>query len=76
MKAYKFEIIAFDPNGDCDFGSMTYELVNQEYFSARIFSAQSTEIGEWDDDHPLNKYSKSKHYIENAVWEPEEIGST
>jgi hypothetical protein len=75
MKAYKFEIIAFDPNGDCGFGSMTYELVNQEYFCARIVSAQSTEIGEWDDDHPLNNYSESKQYIENAVWEPEEIAN-
>jgi hypothetical protein len=76
MKAYKFEIIAFDPNGDCGFGGMAYGLVDQEYFCARIISAQSTEIEEWDDDHPLNNYSESKQYIENAVWEPEGIGAT
>jgi len=76
MKAYKIEIIAFDPYGDCDFGGMAYVIENQEYFCAEIISAQSTEIGEWDDDHPLNKDSESKQYIENAVWEPEEIGDT
>jgi hypothetical protein len=76
MKAYKFEIIAFDPNGDCGFGGMTYVLEDQEYFCASVVSVQSTEIGEWDDDHPLNNYSESKQYIENAVWEPEEISAT
>ena len=76
MKAYKIEIIAFDPNGDCDFGGMAYGIENQEYFCVEIISAQSTEIGEWDDDHPLNKDSESEQYIKNAVWEPKEIGDT
>ena len=73
MQAYKVEIVCFAPNGGCAFGCMVYELKNQKYFSSKIISAQSTEIGEWDDDHPLNQYSTSKQYIENAVWEPEEI---
>lgn len=73
MKAYKFELICFDPNGDCDFYGMVDGLVNQKYFATRIISTQSTEIGEWDDDHPLNKHSTSKQYIENANWQPEEF---
>jgi hypothetical protein len=50
MKAYKLEIVCFDPNGDCDFGSMLYEIKNIKYFCKQIISAESTECGEWDDD--------------------------
>jgi len=73
MKAYKFEIVCFDPNDDCDFECMTYELKNQKYFCANIVSAQSTEIGEWDDDHPLNKHSTYAEYVKTANWTPEPI---
>jgi hypothetical protein len=31
MKAYKFEVVCFDPNGDCDFDSMLYEIKNIKY---------------------------------------------
>jgi hypothetical protein len=73
MKAYKFEIVGFDPNGDYDLGDMIYELEDQEYGTYSIISVQSTEIGEWDDDHPLNNGNKQKNFVENAVWEPETI---
>ena len=73
MKAYKFEIIGFDPNGDCDLGSMIYELKTQKYFCSSIISVQSTEIDEWDDNHPLNNRNTKKNFIESAVWEPETI---
>lgn len=73
MKAYKFEIVGFDPNGDCDLDGMIYGLKNQKYFCSSIISVQSTEIGEWDDDHPLNNRRKEKDFVENAVWEPELI---
>jgi hypothetical protein len=73
MKAYKFEIICFDPNGDCDYGSMFYELKNQKYFCAQIISAQSTEIGVWEDDHPLNRHSTSEEFIRSADWVKEEL---
>jgi hypothetical protein len=68
MKAYKFELICFDPNGDCDLDDMKYELRNQKYFCSKIHSIQSVEIGEWDDDHPLNNRDKSKYFIQNAEW--------
>lgn len=71
MKVYKFEIVCFDPNGDCDLGGMEYELKNQKYFCTQIHSIQSTEIGEWDDDLPINKYSESKSFIQNAEWADE-----
>ena len=71
MKAYKFEVVCFDPNGDCDFDGMLYEMENQRYFCTQIVSAQSTECGEWDDDHPLNKHSTSAEYIKTANWTTE-----
>jgi hypothetical protein len=73
MKAYKLEIVCFDPNGDCDFDSMLYEIKNIKYFCKQIISAESTECGEWDDDHPLNKHSTSAEYIKTANWTPKPI---
>lgn len=73
MKAYKFEVVCFDPNDDCDFGGMLYEMENQKYFLTKIVSVQSTECGEWDDDHPLNNRSTSVEYIKTANWTTEPI---
>jgi len=73
MKAYKFEVVCFDLNGDCDVNSMFFHLQNQRYFSSQVVSVQSTEIGEWDDDHPLNQHSESKQYIQNCIWDSEEV---
>lgn len=69
MKAYKFEVICFDPNGDCDLMGIEQGLQNQKYFCTQIRSVQFTEIGEWRDDHPLNKFSESETFIQNAEWE-------
>jgi hypothetical protein len=73
MKVYKIELICFDPNGDCDFGSMLYELKNLKYFCSKIISAQSHEIGEWSDDQPVNIHLEVKNYVKNATWEHEDI---
>ena len=73
MKAYKFEVVCFDPNGDCNFCKMLYEMNNNRYFSTQIVSVQSTECGEWDDDHPLNKHFAGIEYIKTANWTPEPI---
>lgn len=73
MKAYKFEVVCFDPNGDCDFGVFLYEMENHRYFSTYIISAESTECGEWDDDHPLNRHDGFADFIETANWTPEPI---
>lgn len=73
MKAYKFEVVCFDPNGECHFDGMLYGIENQKYFCTQIVSAQFTECGEWDDDHPLNRHSTSAEYIKTANWTPEPI---
>jgi hypothetical protein len=75
MKAYKIEIVCLDfDNGEL--GDILYGLNSSDGVLTIIVSAKSTEIGEFEDDHPLNNDYESKQYIENAVWEPEEIGAT
>lgn len=71
MKAYKFEIVCFDPNGDCGLEDILYRLESQKYFCTQILNYKSTEIGKWEDDHPLNCKLTSEEYIEAAIWELE-----
>jgi hypothetical protein len=73
MKAYKVEIVCVDLDYLDKLDYILYGLQNQDRILTTIVSVQSTEIGEFEDDHPLNSDSTSKQYIENAVWEPEEI---
>jgi hypothetical protein len=74
MKAYKIEIVCLDFDNS-ELGDILSGLNSSDGVLTIIVSAKSTEIGEFEDDHPLNNDSESKQYIENAVWEPEEIGA-
>jgi hypothetical protein len=53
MKAYKVELLVLDHEniGVC---KETFRE-DFEYLFPRVMSIQSKEIGEWDDDHPLNR---------------------
>jgi hypothetical protein len=62
-----------DPQEDWDLENILYELENQRDFCSNVLSVKSVDIGPWDDDHPLNKRDESLDFIQNAVWEPEEI---
>ena len=73
MKAYKFEVVCFDPNGDCDFEGILYGMKNHRYFCTQVISAESIECGEWDDNHPLNRHDTFADFIEYANWTPEPI---
>ena len=52
MKAYKVELLVLDHEniGVC---AETFKE-DFEYVSSRVMSIQSKEIGEWEDDNPLN----------------------
>jgi hypothetical protein len=53
MKAYKVELLVLDLNNvGVNESTLLYDL---EYLFPKVMSVQSKEIGEWDDDHPLNK---------------------
>jgi len=57
MKAYKLEILVidFDQVGD-DIKSIIEDARYPNHcISPDVMSIQSVDIGEWSDDHPLNK---------------------
>ena len=63
MKAYKVEVLVLDHEcvGEDE---IVYSLKNAEYIHSKVMSIQSKEIGEWDDDHPLNRRDETcrKYY--------------
>lgn len=71
MKVHKFTVYAMDLNGECGrdeegvIDSMKWELRNQRYFHSKVVHEGSADIGEWDDDHPLNLTSSTKEDFEN-----------
>lgn len=65
MKAYKVEllIIDFDEIGE---KSIKETIENERYpnycISPSVMHIHGEDIGEWDDDHPLNKSNTRKNY--------------
>lgn len=57
MKAYKVEllIIDFDQCGDEIEGIIENANYPNDCISPNVLSIKEADIGEWDDDHPLNK---------------------
>ena len=53
MKAYRFELLVLD-HENLGEGETTFLLENVKYLYPTIMSIQSKDMGEWDDDHPLN----------------------
>ena len=58
MKAYKIEVLVidFEDIGEKEIGDT---LANLRDLSVDVKSIKSVEIGEWRDDHPLNKKETS-----------------
>lgn len=54
MKAYKIEIFVIDHENIGE-ENIKGTLENVRYINADVKSIKSVDIGEWDDDHPLNK---------------------
>lgn len=53
MKAYKLEILVLDHEG-IGLDEIRSLIENAKYVYPSIIKVQEAEIGEWDDDHPLN----------------------
>jgi len=65
MKAYKLEILVIDFD---EVGVGIPEMIeNAKYpnhcISPHVMSVQEADIGEWDDEHPLNKRATMKEYF-------------
>ena len=66
MKAYKVEVLVLDFE-DMPEGEIVYFIESIKHLYPRVMSIQSKEIGEWDDDHPLNKIDTVKQTYED-LW--------
>lgn len=53
-KAYKIELFILDVEGIRE-ENVIYFLENVKYLYPKVMSVQSRELGEWYDDHPINK---------------------
>jgi hypothetical protein len=60
MKAYKLEVLIVD-HDNLGGGGIITELENTRFandcINLDVMAIEEADIGEWDDDHPLNCYS-------------------
>lgn len=58
-KVYKIEVMAIMAD-DWDEDSIIAAIENTKYVYPQVKSIKSIDIGEWDDEHPLNKKATAK----------------
>lgn len=68
MKAYKVELLVID-HDDVGEGEITFVLEDVKYIYPKVMSIQSKDIGEWDDDHPLNQRDQYRPFYEELFKE-------
>lgn len=66
MKAFKIELLVIDfENVGSDIPRMIEDQKYPNYCIApKVMSVQEADIGEWNDDHPLNKRRSKKEYYD------------
>jgi hypothetical protein len=73
MKAYLVTVLVVDHD---EVGSGLQEIIENTKYSnrcinPRVIDLLEAEIGEWDDDHPLNTRKKDKDVIKQSYqWMP------
>ena len=67
MKAYKLEVLVIDFE---KLGSEEVKLCieNEKYMNPSVLSIDEIDIGDWSDDHPLNKNTTDKKFYVNNLW--------
>ena len=68
MKAYKVELLVLDHEYVGEDGIVFY-LENVKYLYPSVMSIQSKDIGEWDNDHPLNQRDQCRQFYEELFKE-------
>lgn len=53
MKAYRFEVLVIDHEG---YHLDNYKAQIENATEGRVFEQRCYEIGDWTDEHPLNKF--------------------
>lgn len=68
MKAYRFEICVLDFE---NYGPEEYKVIIEQakHLSGTVMSLDEIDIGEWDDDHPLNNSKTARSYFEQTFQE-------
>lgn len=63
MKMHKFTLYILDTE---DYGKEEYEAIlhNLRHVTGLVHYDDTSDIGEWSDDHPLNKTSKKSEHDE------------
>lgn len=72
MKVYKLEVIVIDHDGVGD--DLIPLIENQRYpndcLNLQVLNCKAKEIGEWEDDHPLNRKETFLPYIRMLFPDP------
>lgn len=69
MKAYKLEILVID-HEDIGEEEIKELIQNTRYINPIIKNVDSADIGEWSDDHPLNKRESADEEYERLFGLP------
>lgn len=67
MKAYKLEVLVIDHEQR---GPEEVKLCieNEKYMTPKVMNITEIDIGDWSDDHPLNKIkTDTSHYINTLI---------
>ena len=72
MNAYRITMLVIDheESGPADAVS---SLESARHVNASVLSVESADIGEWDDDHPLNSTEEQAGEIARLPWSRVEI---
>lgn len=75
MRAYKIEVLVIDRD---DVGMSVKRIIEDANYpndciSPRVMKIQIADIGEWSDDHPLNKHATIADYYEEIFKQEDEI---
>ena len=67
MKAYKFEVVVidFESYGEEE---IKRQIEDSKYLSTHVKPKGSADIGEWHDDHPLNKSATHEQAYSDLVF--------
>lgn len=70
MKAYKLTVLVVDHDEVGDEISDMIECARypNHAIAPRVIDIQSIDIGEWDDEHPLNYRDKQAAFMASAEW--------
>lgn len=68
MKAYRIVTYVYDLNYGMDRNAILDELTRSRYLSIQLGAIDEIDIGEWDDDHPLNSYeTDTEAYFQERI---------